>query len=610
MKIKLKLKMEKKSYLIMVMIFFLVLLVNIVYAGIWDDFLNLFSDEKKLDDVVNDDVFKELILNDASKTEAIMLIKNPVESINIQRDDIKINFNEVCGSVNSYKLLINSTCEAERVKEYIYDINEVCYNMTEIEEICKLNCSNSSVEEICINETSIKGIIYEHYYYDCFKEFNQIDATDLRDIKIKADVKWNKCSDGTYGYKIDWQPEIKLSDGTAEKILINDKWAWWNETYAYKMEINCTNLDDYIPIVINGSDGFTLNGNKQIVWSYCSGNGTALYYDDYINYAVANDTGLIPFEVEFGNGTSYNPASVWDSDYKMVQHMNNYNTTHISDSTSNTNLGAKSGTIETEGMIGKAQFFNGSEYITVLDSASLTLSADMTLEAWMNTTALADYILQKGVFNEDGYIFQFYTDNAITFYTLQSGAWQRTRTTTPYVTVNVIHHLVITMTSGTARVFIDMVETGYTQQDTHTAPTDGATELVIGSTSAKDDGFFNGIMDELRLSNTGRSVSFLNQTYQNKIGTFGYGDLGIVETAPPPPSYTLNGTVKDSDNILVNNATIIIINQVTNTIIGKTNSNSTGGWNYTVDIGIYLVVAYDPNNSTRDGDADPYIVVS
>ena len=73
----------------------------------------------------------------------------------------------------------------------------------------------------------------------------------------------------------------------------------------------------------------------------------------------------------------------------------------------------------------------------------------------------------------------------------------------------------------------------------------------------------------------------------------------------------MGGTVKDSSNIVVNNAKVIIINQVTNTITGTTDSNSTGGWTYNTAVaGTYLVVAYDPNNSTRDGDADPHIVVS
>ena len=102
--------------------------------------------------------------------------------------------------------------------------------------------------------------------------------------------------------------------------------------------------------------------------------------------------------------------------------------------------------------------------------------------------------------------------------------------------------------------------------------------------------------------------NFRVRTYVNPDPTI--SAIGTEEEQEPPIIYNLNGTIKDSNNVLVNNATIIIINQADNTIFGLTHSNSTGGWNYTIDIGTYLVVAYDPNNSTRDGDADPHIIVS
>jgi len=88
-----------------------------------------------------------------------------------------------------------------------------------------------------------------------------------------------------------------------------------------------------------------------------------------------------------------------------------------------------------------------------------------------------------------------------------------------------------------------------------------------------------------------------NTTKENTTTETVYGQMG--------------GTVKDSSNIVVNNAKVIIINQATNTITGTTDSNATGGWIYNTAVaGTYLIVAYDPNNSTRDGDADPHVVVS
>ena len=133
------------------------------------------------------------------------------------------------------------------------------------------------------------------------------------------------------------------------------------------------------------------------------------------------------------------------------------------------------------------------------------------------------------------------------------------------------------------------------------------------------------------VSGSEQSTSPVINDTNTLIGTLGYGNFsatytliaefwasdGITTTSKynatevTVSAFIMGGTVKDSSNIVVNNAKVIIINQADNIIVGTTNSNSTGGWTYNIAVtGTYLVVAYDPNNSTRDGDADPHIVVS
>ena len=602
--------MEKKSYLVMISIILLVLIVNMASAGIWDDFLNLFSDEKTIDDLTKDDVYKELILNDASKTEAIMLIKNPVDDISIKRNDIKINFNEVCGNVNSYKLLINSTCEAERVKEYIYGIKEVCYNNSVIDNKTLKNIT----KEVCYNESFVKDILYENYTYSCYNEFEKIDASDLRNIKVEAEVNWDTCSDGSFGYKIDWIPEIKIDDGITENILINDNWEWWNITYDYKRSINCTNIDDYTPIVINGSNGFTINGEKQIIWTYCSGTGTAVYYNDETDYEIANDTTQIPFEVEFGNGTSYNPTSVWDTNYKMVQHLNeDPSDSQAINSVSNLNNGTSVGDMTSgdliDGVIGKAWDFDGSnDLLNYGADSSLNILTDITLEVWFNSVGAN--------VNDRGAVLKMEAYKGYGLYTIPSGFSLRTGTgsawsNSPFYSylANTWYHAVGRYNGSHLSLFINGTEITPATAFSTGLPSTTANAYSGGHYGAAAN-FWDVSIDEVRISATARSDSYVNQIFQNAIGTSGYGDLGAEKEQEIPSIYILNGTIKDSNNVLVNNAKIIIINQIDNTIIGTTDSNSTGGWNYTVDIGTYLVVAYDPNNSTRDGDADPYIVVS
>ena len=70
------------------------------------------------------------------------------------------------------------------------------------------------------------------------------------------------------------------------------------------------------------------------------------------------------------------------------------------------------------------------------------------------------------------------------------------------------------------------------------------------------------------------------------------------------------GTTKLSDGTPVVNADVIIINQSDNTIYATTTSDANGEWSYSVPAGTYLVIGYDPNNSSRIVDVEPFISIS
>jgi hypothetical protein len=602
MRISLKLQTKRKSFLIMVAIIFLILMVNIVTAGIWDDFLNLFSGEKTIADVTNDDVYEELVLNDAKNTEAIITIKNPMELVDIKRDDIKVDFIENCGHINSYKLLVNSTCEAERIKGYTYGTKEVCYNQSQIEKNCDLVCKNETIK-ICRNETFIKNTIYENYTYSCFKEFDKINAKDLRNIKIETnDIVWEKCSDGSFGYKIDWQIKTTLNDGINTKTLTKSDWEWWNYTYAYKMPLNCTNLDDYTPIVINGSNGFTINGKKQIIWTYCSGIGTAVYYNDELDIVVANDSTQLPSEAEFSNSSSYNPTSVWDANFVGVYHA--VNGTVIKDSTNLYNSTNNTAKARTDGKIDGALELYNLKYVII---PTHDLGDQMTVEVWLNYTHTQayQYVITKWEGATGNWLLCPWAGDTMNF-AVNDGAEKDATSVAAYD--DGAWHYAAGIANGT-HVLIDVdgtLKVGAAYNGGISYTSDNSIYFNRPTSGTR----FIGMIDEVRLSNIARSASYRTQVYQNALGTSGYGNLLAEEEAPI--SYILSGIVKDSSNIIVDNAKIIIINQADNTIIGTADSNSTGGWTYNLGIitGTFLVVAYDPANSTRDGDADPYIIVS
>ncbi len=93
----------------------------------------------------------------------------------------------------------------------------------------------------------------------------------------------------------------------------------WFENYAYRRSINCDNMTDGILLIINGSSGFhNLSGDcgNQSVISYCSGTGTALYYNATVSneckYVVANDAGELSRHVFLGNMSDYTRQNAYD----------------------------------------------------------------------------------------------------------------------------------------------------------------------------------------------------------------------------------------------------------------------------------------------------------
>ena len=158
-------------------------------------------------------------------------------------------------------------------------------------------------------------------------------------------------------------------------------------------------------IAITTSDGTTecyveiekWNATSEQAWlwvkvpsvSNTSNTDLYLYYDNSHadNTAYVDDT------------STGNSVNVWDSSFKMVQHMRDDTTSSIVDSTSNDNDGTKTGAgepaVTTSGKISDAQDFDGSnDYIETVSSSSemgVDSSNTMTVSAWVNPDVNGDH---------------------------------------------------------------------------------------------------------------------------------------------------------------------------------------------------------------------------
>ncbi|MGB0757306.1 MAG: DUF2341 domain-containing protein [Patescibacteria group bacterium] len=190
---------------------------------------------------------------------------------------------------------------------------------------------------------------------------------------------------------------------------------WWNASWTYRKEITIQSSQvDYtgtFPVLVTTTDAVladTGNGGK-VEFSagtdiaFANDSGTLLdfereYYDNTTGELVAwveasiNSGANTSIYVYYGNSGASDQADIegtWDSNYMMVQHLQETSGTHF-DSTSNNN-DSTSVTVTTQGgsgigQIGPADSFDGTnDTVSIADSASLDIGNAGTIQAWINT---------------------------------------------------------------------------------------------------------------------------------------------------------------------------------------------------------------------------------
>jgi hypothetical protein len=236
-----------------------------------------------------------------------------------------------------------------------------------------------------------------------------------------------------------------------------------------------------------------------------------LYYDN--NHS--NNTNYI------GDVGSTPGQNVWDSNYKGVWHLKEDPTTtapQMKDSTSNNNRGTSAGTMtsgnQVTGQIDGSLSFDGSnDEITCGNAASLQITAALTIEAWAKTSSTgAIYgIVNKQVdASYNGYQLRKHSDNRYRF-AVGSPATYYATSDVAYTDSN--WHYIVGVKSTTNYLFVD----GAQQTSTFTnAITDSGANFDIGRSYSSYNGYWwNGQIDEVRVSNFARSAAWLRASYES-----------------------------------------------------------------------------------------------
>ena len=278
-------------------------------------------------------------------------------------------------------------------------------------------------------------------------------------------------------------------------------------------------------------ESFNGTSGQLVAWVKIPGLSASVDTDIYMYYG---NSGVINQE---------DAANVWDSNYKMVQHMEDTTsgTDNITDSTINANHGTdyNTPTLGAAGQIDGSIDFDGSptnNYLRVDHSSSLSITGNITLEAWVNTdnnTLSYQTILEKrpGVTEYNYYI---RLDGGYFRYSFISGVSHKALLDdTTQLSNNTWHYVVATYDNSNIRLYVDGTEV---KNKAETAALEANTgDIHIGiETYGGFDKAFDGTIDETRISDTIRSADWIQTSYNNQSDPATFITLGSEETDGAP----------------------------------------------------------------------------
>lgn len=156
--------------------------------------------------------------------------------------------------------------------------------------------------------------------------------------------------------------------------------------------------DDGDDIYFTENDGVTKLDHE--IEKFDGSTGELIAWVRIPSLSSTTDTEIYMYYANPGASNQENVTGVWNSNFKMVQHLHETSKTagtyndHL-DSTLNNNDGeAENGvTMDATGKINGADDFDGSDdYVEVADSASLDITSEVTVEAWVNDPTIVEQI--------------------------------------------------------------------------------------------------------------------------------------------------------------------------------------------------------------------------
>jgi hypothetical protein len=314
---------------------------------------------------------------------------------------------------------------------------------------------------------------------------------------------------------------------------------------------------DFNKVKTNGEDvRFTSSdGTTQLKYEIEQWNKTAGNAEIWVKLPSILSVSNTTFYMYYGNvgaSDAQDPTSVWDSNFMMVQHLEELSGT-VTDSSSHGNSGDYSGVArDATGKIDGAYGFDGvNDYVFVPHSASLNFgTGPFTISLWVKypSNPSSDYdILRKGCTTNSppspaNYKMEV-VSNKLSANLHQDGIGDVVVTSAVSYGDDNWHFMVFQREAQTMRLYVDTSLIGSVGSSSHDL-TNGA-NMSIGSKDTLNDDFYSGLIDEVEISNTNRSLSWIDASYysmNNTLVTYGpeepLGQVALTLTVTSPQNKT------------------------------------------------------------------------
>lgn len=297
--------------------------------------------------------------------------------------------------------------------------------------------------------------------------------------------------------------------------------------------------------VMQNSNGYDIafsdaNNNNALdfeIESYDETTGELLAWVKVPTLSASTDTEIKLFYGK--SGVSSNPSSTatWTSDYKAVWHFNG----NLNDATSNNNDGTNNGSSSSNAKLGSGRYFDGaSDWINVAHSNSLDITGNtITLEAWVRAPVPngddSPFIMKSPSVNNERYMLGIdgsATNNNVNNRLTTSNG--HVRDDDSQIPNNTWTHVAMVYDGSEKTIFVNGSSVATHSVSGNILSTTADLQIA----KRNDARYFNGTLDELKISDVAKSDDWIATEYSNQNDPDNFYSVTCSENGTPPPPTT------------------------------------------------------------------------